>query len=64
MKTKEGDTVPLSSLLDKAKKEALDGLMARVKDSGKGSVTNLKEEEFDEAAEIIGIGAVKYFDLR
>ena len=43
MKTKEGDTVPLSTLLNKAKKEALDGLLARAKDASKGSVTNLNE---------------------
>ena len=42
----------------------MDGLKARVKDSSKGSITTLKEEEFDEAAEKMAIGAVKYFDLR
>jgi len=51
-------------LLEKAKTEALNGLIARAKDSSKGAVTNLKEEEFEEAAEKIGIGAVKYYDLR
>lgn len=41
MKTKEGDKVPLQTLLDKAKKEALDGLKASVKDSNKGLIINL-----------------------
>ena len=40
MKTKEGDTVPLQVLLDKAKEEALRGLVERAKEKGKGQVTN------------------------
>jgi len=63
-KTRSGDTVKLVDLLDEAKQRAANQLKARVNDSKEGQQTKLTEDEIDEAAERIGMAAIKYFDLR
>ena len=56
LKTRDGGTVTLSSLLDEAEERA----RARIGEQG----LEIAPEALDEAARIIGIGAVKYADLR
>ncbi len=55
-RTRSGDTVPLKSLLLEAQSRCLESL--RDRDSG------LSSDELEEAARIMGIGAVKYADLQ
>lgn len=67
MKTRAGKSVKLMALLDEAKERAKTELKARLEapeeEEGKRR-TQLSPEEFDAAAETLGIAAVKYFDLR
>ena len=62
-KTRSGETVKLSALLDEAEERALIELKSRLNTEG-GSHTSLNEEEIEAAAKVIGTSAVKYFDLR
>lgn len=55
-RTRSSETVKLSDLLDEAKNRALEEISQRSQ--------NLTTDEKNEAAEIIGIGAVRYFDMR
>lgn len=55
MKTREGDLVPLESVLDEAERRAL----AVVKEKN----PELPPEQQAEVARVVGIAAVKYFDL-
>lgn len=65
MKTRAGDTVKLLSLLDEAKAEAQNQIKSRIEDAEQGTYkSQLTEEEIDRTSEVLGIGAVKYFDLR
>ncbi len=65
MKTRAGDTVKLLSLLDEAKNEAEKQIRNRIEDSELGTYkSQLTEEEIERTAEVLGVGAVKYFDLR
>ena len=68
MKTREGKTVKLMDLLEEAKKRAKDQLLERFNSEDDedtfGKKTQLKEEEIDYHAEVLGIAAVKYFDMR
>jgi arginyl-tRNA synthetase len=59
-KTRAGVTVKLIDLLNEAKERMLKQLTARAEE-GK---TPLQGDELAQAAEIIGFGAVKYFDLK
>ena len=59
-KTRSSETVKLIDLLDEAKRKMRDQLQARVEE-GKSPLQGL---ELDAAAQIIGYGAVKYFDLK
>lgn len=59
-KTRSGEVVRLVELLDEAKNRMKAQLLARI-ESGQ---TSLPLEQVDAAAEKIGYGAVKYFDLR
>lgn len=59
-KTRSGDVVRLVDLLDEAKNRMKKELESRI-ESGQ---TSLPKEEVESAAEKIGYGAVKYFDLR
>uniref|UniRef100_K3WKF0 arginine--tRNA ligase n=1 Tax=Globisporangium ultimum (strain ATCC 200006 / CBS 805.95 / DAOM BR144) TaxID=431595 RepID=K3WKF0_GLOUD len=59
-KTRSGEVVRLVELLDEAKARMKTQLLARI-ESGQ---TSLPLDQVDVAAEKIGYGAVKYFDLR
>lgn len=59
-KTRSGEVVRLVELLDEAKNRMKAQLLARI-DAGQ---TSLPRDQVDAAAEKIGYGAVKYFDLR
>lgn len=79
-RTRSGDTVKLKDLLDEARDRALEKIKERIsggfKEEGteteekeeekenKGKLTYLSEEEFLEAAEKMGMAAIKYYDLR
>jgi arginyl-tRNA synthetase len=71
MATREGGNIKLMELLDEAKARAKDQIVERLKENAQGedkvetatSTTKLTEAEMDEAAEVMGIDAVKYFDL-
>ncbi|MBX3246397.1 MAG: arginine--tRNA ligase [Myxococcales bacterium] len=59
IKTRDGKAVTLASLLDEAEERAL--ALIREK-AGEGSL-RIPEAEWEEAARVIGVGAVKYADL-
>lgn len=67
-KTRSGGTVKLNSLLDEAKERALAQIKKRVEEQleGKEFQTGslLKPEEYEEAAEKMGMAAIKYYDLK
>lgn len=65
-KTRSGETVKLSNLLDEAVERASQEIAARVKEqSDAGTEVFLKtEEEQKDAAEKVGIAAVRYFDMK
>ena len=69
MATREGGNVKLMDLLDEAKARAKEQIVSRLREANEGGDqkqdlnTKLTEEEIEEAAEIMGIDAVKYFDL-
>ncbi len=65
MKTRAGDTVKLLQLLDEAKNAAEKQIKDRIEDAEQGTYkSQLTPEEIEKTSEILGIGAVKYFDLR
>lgn len=66
IKTREGKSVKLMDLLDEAAFRAQKQLEDRLScgDDTEGSKTKLKKEDIANAAEILGIAAVKYYDLR
>jgi len=59
-KTRSGDTVPLSALLDEAVERMSNTLTERIAE-GKSPLTS---DEIKHAADVIGHASVKYFDLR
>nr|CCA22714.1 arginyltRNA synthetase putative [Albugo laibachii Nc14] len=59
-KTRSGEVVRLVELLDEAKERMKTQLLDRIQ----GGQTSLPADQVDTAAEKIGYGAVKYFDLR
>lgn len=59
-KTRSGEVVRLVELLDEAKARMKTQLLARIE----AGQTSLPADQVDAAAEKIGYGAVKYFDLR
>jgi len=59
-KTRSGDTVRLVDLLDEAKDRMAKQLLERLEDNK----ANIKKDEVDSTASILGYSAVKYFDLR
>merc|ERR1712150_197694 len=65
-KTRSGETVKLSNLLDEAVERASQEISSRVASQEKeGTEVFLKtEEEQKDAAEKIGIAAVRYFDMK
>jgi arginyl-tRNA synthetase len=64
-KTRSGETVKLSALLDEAEERAKAEIKERLNNASEGgSSTNVTEEELENASKVIGTSAVKYFDLR
>jgi len=62
IKTRSGDSIKLSELLDEAKERALAMFEARLAESqDKVKVDPAKKEE---TAERMGISAIKYYDLK
>ena len=68
---RKGESVKLMDLLNEAKEKALEQLKSREKEVGKEEhekdqqvYTSLKPEEYDEAAEKLGIASIKYYDLK
>ena len=71
MKTRGGETIKLLSLLDEGKDRAKKQLIERLEAGNKEAADNknLKQtqltlEELDNAAEVLSVAAIKYFDLR
>ena len=70
--TRKGKSVKLMDLINEAKEKALNQLKSREKDEGmekeeqekEQTYTALKPEEYDMAAERIGIAGIKYYDLK
>eukprot|EP00672_Neobodo_designis_P028484 CAMPEP_0174854292 /NCGR_PEP_ID=MMETSP1114-20130205/30710_1 /TAXON_ID=312471 /ORGANISM="Neobodo designis, Strain CCAP 1951/1" /LENGTH=690 /DNA_ID=CAMNT_0016088977 /DNA_START=30 /DNA_END=2102 /DNA_ORIENTATION=+ len=60
LKTRSGDTVKLKDLLDEACQRSLTNLEAREKEQPQG----FSEDEMKELSRKIGLGAIKYFDLK
>jgi len=65
-KTRSGETVKLTDLLDEAGERALKEIQERVKEqTERGEEVHLKTvEEQEAAAERIGVAAVRYFDMK
>lgn len=63
-KTREGAAIKLINLLNEARDRAREQLEKREKESAAGNKTHLTPEQFDRAAEVLGIAAIKYFDLK
>jgi arginyl-tRNA synthetase len=66
IKTREGKSVKLMDLLDEAALRAQKQLEERFSsaEDTEGSKTMLEKKDIAQAAEVLGIAAVKYFDLR
>ena len=63
-KTREGETVKLINLLNEAHNRAQSQLEQRDSDPVIGNRTHVTSEDFDRAAEVLGMAAIKYFDLK
>ena len=63
-KTRSGENVKLMDLLDEAKARAYKDLENRLNKTDETEKTSLQVEELEIFAEMIGIAAVKYYDLR
>ncbi|EGR29994.1 hypothetical protein IMG5_144680 [Ichthyophthirius multifiliis] len=70
-RTRSSETVKLKDLLDEAKDRALSKIKERQNEANKeegeeskGNVTFLSEQQYEEAAEVMGMAAIKYYDLR
>lgn len=71
IKTRAGKSVKLSELLDEARDRALQTFKERMS-GGAGNEEESKEtkvqiestEEMENAAEVLGISSIKYFDLK
>jgi len=62
-KTRSGETVKLSDLLDEAVERAHTEIKKRVEEQGEGAFIK-SEEEAAEGAKALGIAAVRYFDMK
>lgn len=62
-KSSDGNNVKLVSLLDESRDKAIAQLRERFQ-SDDSNATKLEEEEIQRVGEIMGIGAVRYFDMR
>lgn len=63
IKTREGKSVKLLELLDEAKARALKIFQERLNEDTEGKV-QVEQTKLEETAEILGIGSIKYYDLR
>lgn len=63
-KTREGGTVKLINLLNEAHERAKAQLEKREQDPSIGNRTHLTPQDFEIAAEVLGMAAIKYFDLK
>lgn len=75
MKTRSGDTVKLSDLLDEAKSRAMDVFQARLNRQAEqaaekdgvalaSQAVHVAADKLEETAERLGISSIKYFDLK
>lgn len=64
IKTREGKSVKLAELLDEAKDRALKSFEERAKAKAEGAETEVRSEDLELAAEILGISSIKYYDLK
>ena len=64
MKSRSGDTVKLSDLLDEATERALKQLKERSESAEGEKKMQVDESKLEETAERMGIASIKYFDLK
>ena len=70
MKTREGDSTKLMDLIDEAKNRTLDIFRQRMKDDDDETSTQadrkvqVDEAHLEQTAEIMGVSAIKYYDLK
>lgn len=62
IKTRSGDSVKLMELLNEARDRAMTMFEERMKD--KADKVQVKKEDLAKSAEILGMSAVKYYDLK
>lgn len=63
-KTRTGESIKLINLLNEAHDRARAQLEKREAENAIGNRTHLAPEDFEAAAELLGIASIKYFDLR
>ncbi|CAG9326331.1 unnamed protein product [Blepharisma stoltei] len=63
-KTRSGESVKLITLLDEAHSRAKEQLLKRSNEPEIGQQTHLNPSDFENAAEAIGVSAIKYYDLK
>ncbi|MGM9803154.1 MAG: arginine--tRNA ligase [Muribaculaceae bacterium] len=65
MKSREGTVVDADDLMDEMIRQAKDTIEAREQENAaKGKVSDFSEEEKNEIARVVGLGALKYFLLK
>ena len=65
MKSREGTVVDADALMDEMVKSALDTILEReAENAAKGKPSEFSDEEKNEIARIVGLGALKYFLLK
>lgn len=64
IKTREGKSVKLAELLDEAKERALKTFEERAKAKAEGAEGEVRSEDLELAAEVLGISSIKYYDLK
>ena len=63
IKTREGKTIKLEDLLDEAKTRAMAQFKERL-EGDEGNKVQVDMDKLEETAEILGISAIKYYDLK
>lgn len=67
MKTREGDSTKLMDLLDEARNRTLEIFRQRMKEDeeeGADKKVQVDEAQLEQTAEVMGISAIKYYDLK
>ena len=64
IKTREGKSVKLAELLDEAKERALKTFEERAMAKAEGGDAEVRSEDLELAAEVLGISSIKYYDLK